>query len=283
MRFCDKLLSLRKMKRYSQEQLADLLGISRQSVSKWESGQAMPELGKIIQISNLFSVPVDDLVRDERELVRESVQDIAFVKPTYSQEPDLKMENVASEEEIRKNILEMKDTIQQISKSVNAPAGFEYKSRVSIFGIPLVHIHFGKLFHVGVFPYNNACVAKGIFAAGDLAVGVVSFGAASFGIISLGGAAIGLLSVGIVAVGGLALGFSSIGIYAIGCAAVGIHAAVGISVSARTAVGTEEAKGLYQVLLGHENRSISMVQDFLLSHNPQMPRWLAWFMAWFVR
>ena len=149
MRFCDKLLSLRKMKRYSQEQLADLLGISRQSVSKWESGQAMPELGKIIQISNLFSVPVDDLVRDERELVRESVQDIAFVKPTYSQEPDLKMENVASEEEIRKNILEMKDTIQQISKSVNAPAGFEYKSRVSIFGIPLVHIHFGKLFHVG--------------------------------------------------------------------------------------------------------------------------------------
>lgn len=283
MRFCDKLLSLRKMKRYSQEQLADLLGISRQSVSKWESGQAMPELGKIIQISNLFSVPVDDLVRDERELVRESVQDIAFVKPTYSQEPDLKMENVASEEEIRKNILEMKDTIQQISKSVNAPAGFEYKSRVSIFGIPLVHIHFGKLFHVGVFPYNNACVAKGIFAAGDLAVGVVSFGAASFGIISLGGAAIGLLSVGIVAVGGLALGFSSIGIYAIGCAAMGIHAAVGISVSARTAVGTEEAKGLYQMLLGHENRSISMVQDFLLSHNPQMPRWLAWFMAWFVR
>lgn len=283
MRFCDKLLSLRKMKRYSQEQLADLLGISRQSVSKWESGQAMPELGKIIQISNLFSVPVDDLVRDERELVRESVQDIAFVKPTYSQEPALKMENVASEEEIRKNILEMKDTIQQISKSVNAPAGFEYKSRVSIFGIPLVHIHFGKLFHVGVFPYNNACVAKGIFAAGDLAVGVVSFGAASFGIISLGGAAIGLLSVGIVAVGGLALGFSSIGIYAIGCAAKGIHAAVGISVSARTAVGTEEAKGLYQVLLGHENRSISMVQDFLLSHNPHMPRWLAWFMAWFVR
>lgn len=271
------------MKRYSQEQLADLLGISRQSVSKWESGQAMPELGKIIQISNLFSVPVDDLVRDERELVRESVQDIAFVKPTYSQEPVLKMENVASEEEIRKNILEMKDTIQQISKSVNAPAGFEYKSRVSIFGIPLVHIHFGKLFHVGVFPYNNACVAKGIFAAGDLAVGVVSFGAASFGIISLGGAAIGLLSVGIVAVGGLALGFSSIGIYAIGCAAMGIHAAVGISVSARTAVGTEEVKGLYQMLLGHENRSISMVQDFLLSHNPQMPRWLAWFMAWFVR
>lgn len=283
MRFCDKLLSLRKMKRYSQEQLADLLGISRQSVSKWESGQAMPELGKIIQISNLFSVPVDDLVRDERELVRESVQDIAFVKPTYSQEPALKMENVASEEEIRKNILEMKDTIQQISKSVNAPAGFEYKSRVSIFGIPLVHIHFGKLFHVGVFPYNNACVAKGIFAAGDLAVGVVSFGAASFGIISLGGAAIGLLSVGIVAVGALAFGFSSIGIYAIGCAAMGIHAAVGISVSARTAVGTEEAKGLYQMLLGHENRSISMVQDFLLSHNPNMPRWLAWFMAWFVR
>lgn len=283
MRFCDKLLSLRKMKRYSQEQLADLLGISRQSVSKWESGQAMPELGKIIQISNLFSVPVDDLVRDERELVRESGQDIAFVKPTYSQEPVLKMENVASEEEIRKNILEMKDTIQQISKSVNAPAGFEYKSRVSIFGIPLVHIHFGKLFHVGVFPYNNACVAKGIFAAGDLAVGVVSFGAASFGIISLGGAAIGLLSVGIVAVGGLALGFSSIGIYAIGCAAMGIHAAVGISVSARTAVGTEEAKGLYQMLLGHENRSISMVQDFLLSHNPHMPRWLSWFMAWFVR
>ncbi|MUU12757.1 MAG: XRE family transcriptional regulator [Oscillibacter sp.] len=51
----------------SQEQLADRLGVTRQSVSKWEGGTAMPELVKLISLSELFGVSVDYLVKDWME------------------------------------------------------------------------------------------------------------------------------------------------------------------------------------------------------------------------
>ena len=65
--FSEKLLELRRQKGLSQEQLADRLGVTRQSVSKWESGAALPELGKLIALSDLFSVSVDYLVKDQLE------------------------------------------------------------------------------------------------------------------------------------------------------------------------------------------------------------------------
>ena len=280
MKFCDKLLLLRKRHGYSQEQLADLLGISRQSVSKWESGQAMPELIKMIQISDLFSVPIDDLVRDERELSQKTADHYENTSRAGSTEPGA--EGGVSDEELRQNLEEMKDTIHEISKSVGVPACFEYKSRISIGGIPLIHIHFSKvIFRIGVFPYNRTRVAKGIFAAGDMAVGVVSFGVFSIGVIPIGMLSIGLFAVGMVAIGVIAFGLSAIGIYAIGGAALGLRAAAGVSVSARTAVGTDEAKGLFQMLTGREHKDFSAIQEFLLSHTPEMPRWLARFMALF--
>lgn len=56
MRFDEKLTILRKQQGMSQEQLADRLGVTRQSVSKWESGLALPELMKIITLSEIFDV-----------------------------------------------------------------------------------------------------------------------------------------------------------------------------------------------------------------------------------
>lgn len=53
----------RKKKGISQEQLAEVLGVSRQAVSKWESGQAMPELDKVIGMSDYFGVSTDWLLR----------------------------------------------------------------------------------------------------------------------------------------------------------------------------------------------------------------------------
>ena len=50
----DNLIMLRKLNGYSQEQLADKLGIARQTLSKWENGQAVPELGNLISLSNLL-------------------------------------------------------------------------------------------------------------------------------------------------------------------------------------------------------------------------------------
>ncbi|MDE5779520.1 MAG: helix-turn-helix domain-containing protein [Lachnospiraceae bacterium] len=63
MDFSEKLLTLRKGKNMTQEQLAEQLDVSRQSISKWESGQAMPELDKIIALSNVFDVTTDYLLK----------------------------------------------------------------------------------------------------------------------------------------------------------------------------------------------------------------------------
>jgi transcriptional regulator with XRE-family HTH domain len=68
----DKIIMLRKKNDWSQEQLAEQLGISRQSVSKWESGAAVPDLDRILKLSELFGVSVDYLVKDEMEEVHYS-------------------------------------------------------------------------------------------------------------------------------------------------------------------------------------------------------------------
>ncbi len=65
MKFCEKLQMLRKEKGYSQEQLADLLDVSRQAVSKWESGTTYPEMDKLLSICKIFNVSLDDLTNDE--------------------------------------------------------------------------------------------------------------------------------------------------------------------------------------------------------------------------
>ena len=63
----DKLIRLRKKNGYSQEELAEKLNVSRQAVSKWESAQSIPDLGKILQLSELFGVTTDYLLKDELE------------------------------------------------------------------------------------------------------------------------------------------------------------------------------------------------------------------------
>ncbi len=65
--FADKLIRLRKQAGLSQEELASELNISRQSVSKWEQAQSIPDLDKIIQLSTFFNVSTDYLIKDEIE------------------------------------------------------------------------------------------------------------------------------------------------------------------------------------------------------------------------
>lgn len=63
----EKIIRLRKQREWSQEELASQLGISRQSVSKWESGASIPDLDKIIKMSSLFGVTTDYLLKEEIE------------------------------------------------------------------------------------------------------------------------------------------------------------------------------------------------------------------------
>ena len=63
----DKIIRLRKKNGWSQEELADKMNVSRQAVSKWEGAQTIPDLGKILQLSSLFGVTTDYLLKDEIE------------------------------------------------------------------------------------------------------------------------------------------------------------------------------------------------------------------------
>lgn len=65
MKFSEKLIKLRKENKLSQEQLASKLDVSRQAVSKWESGQTYPEMDKLLALCKLFKCSLDDLTNDE--------------------------------------------------------------------------------------------------------------------------------------------------------------------------------------------------------------------------
>lgn len=68
MRFEEKIIKLRKQRNLSQEELAEKLNVTRQTISKWELGQSKPDMDKLIEMSKLFEVGVETLTNDEMTL-----------------------------------------------------------------------------------------------------------------------------------------------------------------------------------------------------------------------
>ncbi|PGM47772.1 helix-turn-helix domain-containing protein [Bacillus thuringiensis] len=73
--FGDKLKKEREKKGWSQEYLATKIHVSRQSVSKWETGKNYPSIGVIIDLSDLFGITIDELLRSDGELKEKIIQD----------------------------------------------------------------------------------------------------------------------------------------------------------------------------------------------------------------
>lgn len=67
MSFAEKIFNLRLQYRYSQEMLAEKLNVSRQAISKWESGATLPETDKLIALSDFFGVSIDYLLKDNKQ------------------------------------------------------------------------------------------------------------------------------------------------------------------------------------------------------------------------
>ena len=72
MSIADRIQTLRKSKGISQEELADKIGVSRQAVSKWESGQSAPDIEKIILLSEFFGVTTDFLLKGIKPVAEET-------------------------------------------------------------------------------------------------------------------------------------------------------------------------------------------------------------------
>ena len=83
----EKIIKLRKKNAWSQEDLAEKLNVSRQAVSKWEGTQTVPDIGKILQLSELFGVSTDYLLKDEIETEEftEQISDSPLPRVTLEQ------------------------------------------------------------------------------------------------------------------------------------------------------------------------------------------------------
>lgn len=199
----------------SQENLAEVIGVSRQAVSKWESGQSYPEMDKIVTLSELFHVSIDHLVKDTPSDGGETRQ---------TQMPEI------------------------THVGVRPHFHYEYKSKKTLFGVPLVHIHVGR----GIY------VAKGIIAIGNISIGAVSIGILALGglclgalaagfislaalaialLLAMGGTAVAALAVGGLALGIVAIGGLSIGMFSLGGCAIASHIAIGGYASGHIAIG----------------------------------------------
>ena len=67
MSFAENLIELRKYHNYSQEELAEMIGVSRQTMSKYETGESLPDIEKCRQLANAFGVTMDDLISYEKD------------------------------------------------------------------------------------------------------------------------------------------------------------------------------------------------------------------------
>lgn len=67
MKFSEKLIQLRKATGLSQEELGNRLNVARQTVSKWELGETTPEMEKLIKLSEIFNITLDELIKDEND------------------------------------------------------------------------------------------------------------------------------------------------------------------------------------------------------------------------
>lgn len=89
MSIAERLQELRKQSGYSQEQVAELLGLSRQAISKWESGQGKPEIDNIVKLTEIYNVSADYIllgtekvsvpVPEKKELSREYKKAIGII------------------------------------------------------------------------------------------------------------------------------------------------------------------------------------------------------------
>ena len=69
MTFKEKVVKLRKLKGMTQDEFASAVGVSRQAVYKWESGQSYPEVAKLLEMKVLFNISIDDLLDDNYEVI----------------------------------------------------------------------------------------------------------------------------------------------------------------------------------------------------------------------
>lgn len=235
MTFSQQLYRLRRQRGLSQEKLGQAVGVSRQTVSKWELGETTPELEKLHLLCDFFQISMDELTGR-----------------CPGSEPPLDGCQMSREP------FRMGNWLWRVRYC------YEYKSRRTLWGLPLIHINLGPGLRKarGIVAVGN--IAQGILACGGISLGVISLGGVSVGALTLAGMGVGLLVFGGVAVGGIALGGLAVGWFAVGGCAVGTYAIGGYALASRMAAG-----GLAQAPVAIGDQAIG---DVVFSIHHPVPR-----------
>lgn len=242
-----RLFELRRQAGLSQEELASVVGVSRQAVQKWESGASRPDIDRLILLADYFGVTLDDLVRG-----------IDAPPPADDPKP-------------RPTVMYHYYPIPH----------YEYRSPITLFGLPLVHIHLGQgLYRAkGIVAIGNLAtgfvalggISAGLFSFGGVSLGLLAIGGLAAGIAALGGVALGLIALGAVAIGCLAIGSAALGLWSVGAAALGSRVAIGVTAAAPLAIGQEVSGSLtFLTSLPH---SAAQLRDAISAY-AHAPQWI---------
>lgn len=272
MDFRDRLFDLRRQAGLSQEELANLLGVTRQAVQKWEAGMSRPDMDNLIALANYFHVSLDYLVAG-----REAAS-TATSPECGSAEPSTPVSTV----------------INNYYNERPESWHYEYRSQRTLFGLPLVHVNFGgrDRWARGIIAIGNIAtgavalggVALGLFSLGGVSLGLLALGAVSIGAVSIGGVSLGLLAWGGVAMGWLAVGGCAVGVYAAGGVVAASRVAVGSVVSAPLAIGqiADGAKTILVPLEGLSNEAFSEAYAAITDACPNAPFFVTRILKFFL-
>lgn len=231
----EKIYRLRTEQGLSQETFGEKLGVSRQSVSKWETDQSVPELDKVVAISELFGISTDYLLKETQ------------ASPETSENPRSATENLYGSAETE---TPSGNGFLRVEYLPGQRRRFEYKSKKMIGGLPLVHIGRRAKGVIAIGYVAQGWFALGLASMGGFSIGIVSLGLLSFatfafGLIALGSFAVGVISMGAVAVGIFSMGALTFGQFAFGASAHGTQVAIGDVASGKVALGYSRATGTY--------------------------------------
>lgn len=141
MRFCDNLKNIRKQKKISQENLAEKVGVSRQSVSKWECGEAYPTMDNIIKLCKIFNCKINNLVHDDLTDIDSLDEEIKMSVVKFKSEQQRKMKGLSKAIYIIARICKVVSIIGILSVAISMIAiglvasnvKFENNNTISIF------------------------------------------------------------------------------------------------------------------------------------------------------
>ncbi len=206
MTFAQNLMTYRKQAGISQEQLGDAIGVSRQTISKWELGETSPDLDKLQLLSHYFSVSIDELVGQKHEKQK-----------GYNFSP-------------RQLVYEYRSKKQLFGIPlihINVGLGMRVARGIIAIG------------NVSVGLISLGFISLGILAFGLLGLGIIGLGVLGIGAIGAGAFSVGLLALGAITFGYLSIGGVAVGVYSLGGLAIARDIAYGGKAVAEVAFNTE--------------------------------------------